>query len=402
MRYSRNIEPLIKKALEYFPVVLLSGPRQVGKSTLTMSLARDYFTLDSPSFFLASKDDPFGMVNGFEKAVSIDEVQKNISLLDAIKLNVDSNRVNGKFLLTGSANLMSFKNISDTLAGRIALLHMHPLSVTEIYGGKSSVIDTLFSGSFSTKIFNNDDTVWKAILYGGYPEVVDMDDAYARSLWYGSYIKTYIERDIRDFTQIRELDKFIRLLYLLAFRTTNLINKQELASEVAIDNRQIEHYIMLLEMIYQVVRLKPYSSNLSKRYVKNEKIYFSDCGILGYLLGLNSISELKNSQQKGLMVETFVLNELQKSISYSGRDVKLYFYRTHDKDECDFVAVRGDEKIVIEVKSAITISKSDIKTIKSMMSEDSSIKYGYLFYMGHELLSLGKNIWAYPLRAMFE
>ena len=258
-------------------------------------------------------------------------------ILTAIKMDVDKKRVNGSYLLTGSSNIMAYKNIADTLAGRIAVLELMPLSCKELSSKDDNILDALFSKKiteFSLPDIKNDNMIMQ-IINGGYPEIQKIDDPKGSYLWFGSYISTYIERDIRDIGELRHMDKFIRMFNMLASRSSQVLIKSDIARDAAIDSKTLDNYLKFLELTYQIFLLKPYSRNINKRFVKSHKLFFTDSGIVSYLLGISSSQQLISSHYKGAVFETFVFAELLKAVKYAGQPAELFFYRTFDRKERD-------------------------------------------------------------------
>ncbi len=401
--FYRLIGEQIKEALRYFPVVMLTGARQVGKSTLAMQLIKNYITMDDVSVYSSVKEDALLFISSLNPPITIDEVQKSPEILLAIKQPVDKNRVNGHYLLTGSANIIAFKTIADTLAGRIAIFELMPLSMKEINSKTDSVLDILFNGSFLNYNYKSlpDSQIINTVLKGGYPEIQKIDSEYGRYLWFSSYISTYIERDIRIIGDLRHLDKFIKLYNILASRSANIIVKSELSKTVGIDVKTISNYLKLLELVYQIYILRPYQSNIGKRFVKSEKFFFTDTGVLSYLLNIKDEKTFLKSEYKGHIFETFVFAELLKSIKYGKEHTNIFYYCTKDKREIDFVVERNNSVIAIEVKFAKTVTKSDFKHIVNAFDNINNLEYGFVFYIGDKVIPFGKNMYAIPVSILW-
>ncbi len=396
--FPRTIEFLVKEALKYFPVVLITGARRVGKSTLVMKLSDNYITFDDITTYLSAKEDPFSFIASLKKPVIIDEVQRAPEVLLAIKQDVDKNRKNGSYILTGSANILGFKNLADTLAGRIAILELFPLTCREINGKTDSILSVLFEEKFDKDtLYVDEDFLIERILTGGYPEPNNISSIKGRYLWFSSYTTTYIERDVRDIGELRNIDKFFRVLNLLAARSSAILKKVELAKASGIDVKTLDNYLKLLELLYIICLLKPYSENIGKRFVKSEKVFFIDSGILSYLLGVFTKEDFLRSPYKGLIFETFIFSELLKEIKYSALPLELYFYRTHDGKEIDFVVKKGDELIAIEVKFSRKVSKNDFKHIIDLKKASRKRVKGFVIYTGERILPFGKDLYALPV-----
>ena len=390
--YKRSVEDILNEALKISPAVLLSGARQVGKSTLCLSTDREYRVFDNLTQREAAKHDPEGYIASLPKPIVIDEIQKVPEVLEGIKLAIDTHRVNGDFLLTGSANVLDMKKAKDTLAGRIIEIPLYPLSQKELHHKPhDNIVDILFSKGVST--FKSDalsyDALLEAMINGGYPEILKIDSQRGKSLWFNAYISTYVERDIRDVGELRDISAFIRFFNIIAPRSCGLVNKSDLANESNLSEATVSNYLSMLEMIYQVSLLKPYASNVSKRFIKSSKLFMTDSGLFCHLLGIASVEELINSKHKGDVVETFVYAELLKHIGYSHTQPKIYHYRTNDKKEIDFIIEKGDKIFAIEVKSSQNIKKEAFKHIVDFQNKSDKEVVGIVFYGGNDIHSFG-------------
>ena len=404
MYYERSITSLIKEAFDLFPVVLLTGARQVGKSTLAMKLIDSYVTFDDISRLSSAKTDAISFLEGLPKPVVLDEAQRVPEILQSIKLDVDRERKNGRYFLTGSANLMHMKRISETLAGRVALFELWPLSRREISGRPfENIVDALFAGTFLENEMEKTgyDEILDAIVSGGYPEVVKMESERGRYLWFSSYVSTYLERDVRDIGELRHVEKFLRTFHLLAPQSANLLNKTSLSRQAAVDIKTLENYLNLLKLVYQIYFLKPYSKNIRKRTIKSGKLFLTDSGMLSYLLGVNSRKDLLASPYKGMILETFVFSEILKGVRYSPEVSDLFFYRTVDGKEIDFIIERKGKIVALEVKFSRTVNTHDFKTIARFSEASDNFVHGYIFYLGDNIHPFGKKITALPMKVLF-
>lgn len=402
----RHIRRDIDTYLQHFPALLITGARQVGKSTLALSLGiENYLTLDDISTYQSAKTDPKGFIKTLQTPVVIDEVQRAPEIFIAIKEAIDQDRTAGRFILTGSSNLQGFKNLSDSLAGRIGIVDLYALSLSEIQQQPFSLIDNLFTPTPFTQaklLADISDQLPEAIIKGGFPEVQHLPSAKIRLLWFSSYIRTYIERDLHDVSPIRNLDSFMRFYLALALRSGALLNKSDVGRDCQIDNKSLDSYISILNNTYQILQLKPYFNNQLKRLVKMPKVYMLDSGILCHLLKISQVSELQASEQRGAVYETFVLSELVKATSYANQPVDLSFYRTNDGREVDFILDNGRALVLIEVKAAYSVTDSDFKHIRHFISQHpDKVARALVFYAGEHLLPMGKHqgveLWAVPL-----
>lgn len=403
----RSVDNILQEALKISPAVLLTGARQVGKSTLCLSLDREYRVFDNLTQREAAKHDPEGYIASLPKPIIIDEIQKVPEVLEGIKISIDSNRINGNFLLTGSANVLDMKKAKDTLAGRIIEIPMYPLSQKELNNKPNeNIVDILFTqgvtGLSNKKKSYHD--ILKSILNGGYPEILKIDSIRGKSLWYNSYISTYVERDIRDVGELRDISTFIRFYNIIAPRSCGLVNKSDLASDANLSEATVNNYLSMLEMIYQISLLQPFSSNVSKRFIKSSKLFMTDSGLFCHLLGISSVDELVHSVHKGDVVETFVYAELLKHLGYSEIQAKMYHYRTNDKKEIDFIIEKADTIFAIEVKSSQNIKKDAFKHITDFQTKSTKKVVGIVFYGGSDTLPFGDEEhprFALPLSVFF-
>ena len=405
--YKRSAEAILHEALTISPAVLLSGARQVGKSTLCLSLDFEYRVFDNLTERESAHNDPVGYVATLPKPVTLDEIQKVPEVLEGIKLAIDKHRVNGTFLLTGSANVLDMKKAKETLAGRIIEIPLWPFSQKELQGKPhENLIDILFSegieGLDATNIKHTE--IFGSIVNGGYPEIQKITSERGRSLWFNAYISTYVERDIRDVGELRDISAFIRFFNIIAPRSCGLLNKSDLASDANLSEPTVNNYLSMLEMIYQISLLKPYSSNISKRFIKSSKLFMTDSGLFSHLLGIHSAEELSTSAHKGEVVETFVYSELLKHIGYSEMQPKIYHYRTSDKKEIDFIVEKANKIFAIEVKSSQSIKKEAFKHIADLQKSSSKNIIGIVFYAGDTILSFSEGAqqrFALPLNLFF-
>lgn len=406
--YKRTVESILNEALKISPAVLLSGSRQVGKSTLALTLQTEYRVFDNLIDREAALNDPIGYIASLPKPICLDEIQKVPEVLDGIKLDIDANRKNGNFLLTGSANLLDMKKTKDTLAGRIIEITLWPFSQKELHKKPNeNIIDTFFKGNIKTiKTAKKDiNYIFDAIIKGGYPEIQKINSLRGRALWFDSYISTYIERDIRDIGELRDISSFIKFYNIIAPRSCALLNKSSIASDANLSEASISNYLSMLNMIYQISLLQPYSSNISKRFIKSPKLYMNDSGVLCHILGITEAKELLTSNHKGDIIETFVYSELLKHIEYSQSSPKMYHYRTNDKKEIDFIIEKGDKIFAIEVKSSLSFKADAFKHIIDFQNKTKNKDIvGIVFYGGDKIIPFGDEKYkryALPLNILF-
>lgn len=404
--YPRRIEPRIAEAMLDTPVVLLAGPRQAGKTTLVRQMAGKglrYLTLDDELTLLSAREDPVGMIRSLDRAV-IDEIQRAPQLLLAIKKSVDEDRRPGRFLLTGSANLMALPTVADSLAGRMETLSLLPLSQSEIEGHPANWIDSVFAGrilKLGTPAVGSD--LVERVLRGGYPESISRASAKRRVAWSRQYIDAIIQRDVRDVAGIEKLDQLPRFLRALAQTAGQMCNYTKLGGQVGLDGKTTSRYISVFEQMYLLKRVDVWARNRLNRVVKTPKLQFIDSGLLATLLDLGAEEVQLDRTRFGNVLETFVFGELLKHTTTADGNYRLMCYRDTDKFEVDVVIENAAGQLVgVEVKAAATVKESDLRGLKKLSSlAGDQFKMGVLLYDGDETMPLGDNIWAAPLSTLW-
>lgn len=408
--YLRNITPTIVEALSDTPVVMLNGARQTGKSTLAKHLIREkhigrYITLDDATACAAAKHDPTGFISGLGESAVIDEIQRAPELFLAIKADVDRNRTPGRYLLTGSANVLLLPRLSESLAGRMEIFTLWPLSQGEFGGIKERFIDTLFSQKLSYRapiVAETGTSVIERAIKGGYPEAAARVSESRRRAWFGSYITTILQRDVRDIANIDGLTAMPRLLSMLATRSTSLLNYSELSRTTGLPQSTLKRYMALFETIFLIDHLPAWYSNLGKRLVKTSKLIVNDAGLLATLLGVDA-ARLENTPLCGALMENFVIMELKKQISWSETKPAMLHYRTQTGQEVDVVLEDTAGRIVgIEIKSAKSVGGNDFRGLQSLADAagDRFIR-GIMLYGGSEIISFGSNLFAMPIDSLW-
>ena len=403
----RRIEPRIAEALLDTPVVLLAGPRQAGKTTLVRHIAAQqglrYLTLDDGLTLLSAREDPVGMVRSLDRAV-IDEIQRAPQLLLAIKKSVDEDRRPGRFLLTGSANLMALPTVADSLAGRMETLSLLPLSQSEMALRVTNWLDNVFAGQIprADPAAQGDDLV-ERVLRGGYPEAVARPAGRRRTTWARQYIDALIERDVRDIAHIDKLDQLPRFLRALAHTAGQMCNYTQLGAQVGLDGKTALRYCGVFEQMYLLQRIDVWARNRLSRVVKTAKLQFLDAGLLASLLDLTAQEVAQDRTRFGNVLETFVFGELLKHSTTAQDDYRLMYYRDADKFEVDVVIENAAGQLVgVEVKAAATVKASDLRGLKKWAAlAGPQFRLGVVLYDGTETLPLGDGLWAAPLSSLW-
>jgi predicted AAA+ superfamily ATPase len=407
---NRNITAHIKAALSDSPVVLLNGARQSGKSTLVKKIASDihsarYLTLDDAGVLAAAKHDPEEFIAGLDGNIVIDEVQRAPELFLAIKAEVDRYRKPGRFLLTGSANVLLLPKLSESLAGRMEIMTLWPLSQGEIEGVREGFIDAVFSDKLPVflKITEDRTQTINKILLGGYPEVIGRATLSRRKAWFGSYITTILQRDVRDLAHIEGLTILPRVLSLIAARAASLLNFSELSRSVAIPQTTLKRYMSLLETTFLLQPLPAWSGNLGKRLVKAPKVMLNDTGLVASLIGLYEDGVETHRGIIGAVLENFVAMELRKQVAWSKIQPQVFHFRTQAGQEVDIALENASGKVVgIETKAGKSVNAHDFKGLQAM-SESLGPRFhrGIVLYTGSEGIPFGKNMHALPVSSLW-
>lgn len=404
--YTRHITPLLQEALADTPVVLLNGARQTGKSTLVQTLAshegRRYFTLDDYATLAAASSDPAGFIAGINGPVALDEVQRAPGLFLAIKAAVDRERKPGRFLLTGSANVMLLPNIADSLAGRMEVLSLYPLSSAEIAGDASTnLADWLFDGHLDAKPVApcERSQLVERLVTGGFPEAVERSNERRRAAWFDNYLQAILYRDVRELARLEQLTEIPNLLQLLATRSASLLNFAELSRTSNLTQTTLKRYFTLLETLFLVYRLPAWERNPGKRLVKAPKVFVPDTGLLAHLANWTAARMDVASGLPGGLVETFVLGELLKHLAFSPQRLSLWHYRTQNNIEVDFILENRSGGITgIEVKASASVDAKDFKGLKHLQETEAAIfQRGIVLYSGREVVPFGEKLFAVPL-----
>jgi len=400
----RSLEPVLKKAASEFPVVVLTGPRQSGKTTLLKQYfgkQYGYVSLEPPDVRLSAAEDPRGFLEAYPPPVIFDEVQYAPDLLPYVKDRVDANRARaGQYVLTGSQNLLLVEKITESLAGRAAMLRLLPLSRREEDGRPQSFLPWEIKRRGSPAKKSTYEKTWRSFLRGGYPELV-ASPRRDTNLWHASYVQTYLERDVRTVRQVGDLSQFQGFLRALAARSAQLLNLTDLAKDLGVAVNTAKLWLSVLEATYQVIVLRPYFANVGKRLVKTPKVYFADVGTLCYLMGLKDSQHAASGPMGGPIMETAVLCEIVRTLTHRGIDPRVYFWRTSTGTEVDFVIETADGLIPVEVKLSATPRPVMASSIRQFQ-EDFGNKAlpGFVVHPGDIRLPLGSKVTALPFAAL--
>lgn len=409
--YPRHITSDILRSLADTPVVFLAGPRQVGKSTLAQSLARgpfpaSYLTLDDLSVLYAARADPTGFVQGLKQAAVLDEVQRAGDLLLAIKASVDRDRRPGRFLLTGSANVLTLPRVADALVGRMAVHHLWPLSQGELAGVREDFIAAAFADSIAMTFAAPPDRAELArrVVFGGYPEIQGRSRVERRGAWFDSYLSTLLQRDAREQSAVADLSQLPRLLTLLASRLGGTVAVSDLSRTLGIPHSTLTRYLGLLEALFLIHRVPAWSTNTSSRLAKAPKLYLTDTGLAAQLLGLSIESLTVQPDRLGPLFEAFVVGEILKQIGWSQIQPRLYQFRTQAGQEVDLVLeAPGGRCVGIEIKLAATITGRDLNGLRSL-AEIAGPRFhrGIVLYTGQTMVPFAENLHAVPVSALWQ
>jgi predicted AAA+ superfamily ATPase len=406
----RSLTAPILEALADTPVVLLAGARQTGKSTLARVLAAGphparYLTLDDATLLSAASRDPEGFVAGLESAIVIDEVQRVPDLLLAIKASVDRDRRAGRYLLTGSADVLAVPRVADTLAGRMEVFTLWPFSQGEIEERHEGLVDALFAGR---PIDQPEQPVartelWRRLVRGGYPEAVARARPDRREAWFRSYLDTILRREVRDLASIEGLAQLPQLLSLVAARSGSTLSYADLARTAQIPQSTLKRYLALLEATFLVHRLPAWSGNPTARLAKAPKLFVCDSGLACHLLGADEERLQRDGTLAGSLVEGFVAGELVRQAGWSRTRPTVHHLRSHSGREVDLVLEDRSGRVVgIEVKSGATVAGGDLAGLRALADfAGSRFIRGVVLYTGREVVPFATNLHAVPVSALW-
>lgn len=402
----RAVAPIIREAMADTPVVCLLGPRQSGKTTLVRNLApkRSYVSLDDENYYRTAQADPAGFLASLPAAVTLDEVQHVPELLPAIKRAVDENRRPGRFLLTGSANLLLLPKVTESLAGRMEVVQLHPLTEAEKAGSPGHFLADFLAGRLQPRIGASQEektdgpTLPERLVAGGYPEPLKRSPRRARQ-WHRQYLRSIIERDVRDVARLRDANELARLLELLALRGAELLNVSRLGCELELNRETVDRFLAVLERLFLIRRLPAWHRNDAKRLVKTPKIHLLDSGLTATLADLTADDWLAKRDRMGHLLESFVVQQLVAQAGWIDPDLRFWHYRDKDQVEVDVVITRGRKTWGVEVKAGNTVRNGDASGLLRLADRcGEHFQQGVLLYAGENVLPLGdKRLLAVPM-----
>ena len=405
----RFLAPRLREALADTPVVLIHGPRQSGKTTLARVVGERrghrYFSFDDEAARAAAEQDPVGFVADLPERVILDEVQRVPALFTALKAAVDRRRVPGRFILTGSANVLLVPRLADSLAGRMGILRLHPLAQCELARRPPGMLDALFGGAFRTRTTERlGAALAERIVAGGYPAALARRTTARRLAWYRDYVETQVQRDVRDLSRVRSLDALPRLLAVAAGYTAQLLNVTDLAGPFQLTRQTIHDYVTLLERVFLLERLPPWHSNRLSRLVKTPKLHMGDTGLACALLGMDAAQLQSDRVTLGPLLETFVLQELKRQASWRPVPVSFFHFRDRDGVEVDIVLEQGVGSVAgVEVKAGATVADADFRGLRKLKeAAGKRFTKGIVLYDGEVTASFGDGLHAVPLRTLWE
>lgn len=396
--FPREITNSVISALDDMPVVAITGMRQTGKSTFLQQQAelqgRKYVTLDDFAQLAAARENPDGFVET-DELLTIDEAQRCPELFVAIKRAVDRKRIPGKFILSGSANFLLMKNISESLAGRAAYFNLHPFTRRELKAQLSErpFVRRFFEKQTISGLPEVSPIPLDDIIRGGMPSVC-LGSLKNTVNWFKGYEHTYLDRDIRDLSRIGNIIPFRGLLHLVALRTSGILSISELGRDARLTSATVSSYLSIMEVSCIFYRLAPYLKNPASRLIKSPKFYMGDAGLACYLVGKY---DLADDALKGAMIETYIAQNIVGIMDSSWPQAKLYFWNIQGRHEVDFIIEEGDSCIAIEVKSAARWGKDDLAGLKSFVASTPHCVAGILAYNGTTAVNLGDKLWAIPI-----
>ena len=404
--YDRFVERRAEEALLDTPVVLIVGPRRAGKTTLVRKMReadRTYITLDDQTVLEAAQSDPTGFIRGLDRAI-IDEIQRAPELLLAIKKTVDEDYRSGRFLLTGSANVLTLARVADSLAGRMETIQMLPLARAEIEGWTPTFLERLFEERLQSqrKAIVGDDLT-QLVLLGGFPEAISRESERRRQDWLRSYLTSVLTRDLRDIAEVEKLTELPKFVRLLAEHSGQLVNYSQFGASINVSHKTGQRYVALLEQVFLIATLQPWFTSALKRIVKTPKLHFLDAGLLATVRGLTFDRVKADRGMFGAMLESFVFSEVLKLMTASDLRLTPHHFRDRDMREVDIVLERDDGMIVgIEVKASATVKAGDFSGLRALAEAcGDRFEFGVVLYDSADVVPFGDRLAAAPLSCLW-
>jgi len=407
--YPRFLIPRVNEALADTPVVLIHGPRQSGKTTLARQVGDAagfaYLSFDDDVQRASAQVDPVGYIADLPERVVLDEVQRVPELFTSLKARVDAKRQPGRFILTGSANVLLVPKLGDSLSGRMEILRLHPLSQAELAGAEPGFLASLFGNRFKAGKSGRrmGKRLAERVAAGGYPAALARATEHRRAAWYRDYIDTQVQRDVRDLARISALDALPRLLALAAGQTARLLNVADLAAPFQLSRPTIHDYMTLLARVFLLEELPPWHSNRLRRLIKKPRLHLGDSGLGCALLGVNVKTLWEDRALYGQLLETFVYQELRRQASWQKEPVSFYHFRDKEGAEVDVVMESAGMLVGVEIKAAATVRADDFKGLHKLKKVTGRrFTAGVLLYDGDAITSFGDDLYAAPIACLWE
>lgn len=411
--YTRLMRARLTESLADTPVVLVHGPRQCGKTTLARAVGDKagyaYVSFDDDVLRASAQADPAGFVADLPDKAVLDEVQRVPELFTSLKAAVDRDRRAGRFILTGSSNVMLVPRLADSLAGRMEILRLHPLAQVELARRSSGFLDVLFADSARPGFKTGTRTrmgreLIERIVAGGYPVALARPAPRRRAAWYRDYVDTLVQRDVRDLARISALDALPRLLKLAAGQTARLLNVADLAAPFQLSRPTIRDYVTLLGNVFLLDSLPPWHSNRLSRLVKTPKLHLGDTGVACALLGIDGAALAEDRNMLGQLLETFVFQELRRQASWHEETIAFHHFRDRDGVEVDMVLEHAGRQLAgIEVKASATVTAADFRGLRKLKeAAGKRFRAGVVLYDGETMAPFGEGFHAVPIRCLWE
>jgi len=404
----RLAEQELRASLADTPIVFVQGPRQCGKTTLVQQVGTkrgyQYLSLDEHMLLESARRDPTGFVHRLPKLAILDEVQRVPELFLPLKAAVDRGRVPGRFMLTGSTNVLLMPKLADSLAGRLASIRLHPLAQCEIERTPPRFLTDLLKGSFPLRRSAMlGEQLAERMVGGGFPAALARSSPGRRRKWYLDYIDSLVQRDVRDLARVSSLETLPRLLKAAAAMTARLLNVTELGSSFGLSRPTIRDYVTLLARLYLLDELQPWHSNRLSRLVKTPKLHLADTGVACALLGISAAALWRDRTLLGQMLESFVLAELRRQASGQSEPIDLWHFRDRDGVEVDFVVGHAGDRISgIEVKASATVHASDLRGLRQLRAAaGKKFGCGVVLYDGEHAVGMESDLFCVPLAALW-